>query len=97
VADAGHIADASGRGLRLDLDAMPISAAAKAWLDVQPDRAAALVRLATGGDDYEVVAAFSGAVPEGFTVCGALVSGAGREVSADGRAADAGAGGWRHL
>src|SRR5689334_5497467 len=58
VADAGHIATASGVALELDLDRMPLSPAARAWLDAQPDRAAALVRLATGGDDYEVVAVF---------------------------------------
>lgn len=97
VADAGHIAEASGLGLRLDLDAMPLSPAAQAWLKARPDRAAALIQLATGGDDYEVVAAFSGAVPAGFTACGAVVAGAGRQVRVDGRAVDAGPGGWRHL
>ncbi|MEO8115517.1 MAG: thiamine-phosphate kinase [Phenylobacterium sp.] len=55
VADAGHLAAASGVHIRLHLDRTPLSPAAQDWLAGQPDRAAALVRLATGGDDYEVV------------------------------------------
>jgi len=97
VADAGHIAEASGCGLRLDLEAMPLSAPARRWLDTQPERAAGLVRLATGGDDYEVVCALSGTVPPGFTVCGAIVSGADIEVRLEGRRIEVARGGWRHL
>lgn len=63
IADAGHLALASGLGLTLDLAAMPVSAPGKAWLARQPDRAAALTHLATGGDDYEVVMAVA---PERF-------------------------------
>jgi thiamine-monophosphate kinase len=55
VADAGHIAEASGVAITLDLEHVPLSEPARAWLSRQEDRAAALVRLATGGDDYEVV------------------------------------------
>ena len=55
IADARHIAEASGVGLFLDLDRIPLSGAAATWLESQPDVAAALVRLATGGDDYEIV------------------------------------------
>lgn len=97
VADAGHIARASGLGLRLDLDAMPLSPAANAWLDGQPDRAAALVRLATGGDDYEVVCALSAPPPEGFTVCGQFVAGSDIDVRFGGRKVEVARGGWRHL
>ena len=97
VADAGHIAGASGVGLRLDLDAMPLSPAARAWLDGQADRAAALVRLATGGDDYEVVCAFSGAPPAGFTACGEFVAGSDIDVWLTGRKVAVARGGWRHL
>ncbi len=98
LADAGHIAEASGVALSLDLDRLPLSAAAKAWLDGQSDRAAALVRLATGGDDYEVVCtAAAGAGPPGFTRIGEAAAGRGIAVRVEGRIVDPGAGGWRHL
>ena len=64
IADVGRIAIASGAGVELDLDRIPLSAAAARWLAAQPDRAAALVDLAAGGDDYEVVCT---APPEGVT------------------------------
>jgi thiamine-monophosphate kinase len=57
VADAGHIAEASGVAIELDLNRLPVSEPACIWLDRQPDRALALAALATGGDDYEVVCA----------------------------------------
>ncbi|MGA0608510.1 thiamine-phosphate kinase [Phenylobacterium sp. VNQ135] len=99
VADAGHIAEASEVGVRLDLDALPLSRAAASWLERQGDVAGALVRLATGGDDYEVVCTMPAALkkPAGFTVIGEVVEGEGVEVRAAGRAVDAGAGGWRHM
>lgn len=96
IADAGHIAEASGAGMRVDLDRLPLSSAAAAWLDAQPDRAAALARLATGGDDYEVVC--TGARPlDGFTVIGEVVEGQGVEARLDGALVATGAGGWRHI
>lgn len=55
LADAGHIAEASGVGLELDLEVLPLSAAAQAWLDSRVDPQGALELLATGGDDYEIV------------------------------------------
>jgi thiamine-monophosphate kinase len=97
VADAGHIGAASGVRLSLDLDRLPLSTAARRWLDAQPDRTEALVRLATGGDDYELVAAFSGAPPPGFTAIGTVSAGEGTEVSVDGRPVAIDHAGWRHL
>ena len=97
VADAGHIAKASGMRISLDLDRVPLSPAAAQWLSVQPHRAAALVRLATGGDDYEIVATFAGRAPDGFTAIGEVSAGAGVAVCVDGRPVEIAQGGWRHL
>lgn len=97
IADAGHIAEASAVGLRIDLEALPLSAPARAWLDGQGDRTAALLRLATGGDDYEVVCTVRGPAPPGFTAVGDVVAGAGVEVCAGGAKLDVVHKGWRHL
>jgi thiamine-monophosphate kinase len=99
IADAGHIGEASGVGLALRLEAMPLSQGGRRWLAAQPDRAAALLRLASGGDDYELVctAAPDRAGALGMTVIGEVVVGAGTRVTCEGRALDPGAGGWRHL
>ena len=97
IADAGHIAAASGVKIGLDLERMPLSAAARRWLGAQGDRVAGLARLATGGDDYEVVATFDGAAPAGFTVIGEVVAGEGVEVRVEGRIVAIEQGGWRHL
>jgi thiamine-monophosphate kinase len=98
VADARHLAEASGVRLRLDLDRMPLSPAARRWLDARPDRTEALLRLATGGDDYEVVCTTPAAAEmPGCTAIGEVVAGQGIEVLAGGLPVDPGAGGWRHL
>ncbi len=55
LADAGHIGEASGLGLQVDLDRLPISPAAATWLGAQPEEAVARLALATAGDDYEIV------------------------------------------
>jgi thiamine-monophosphate kinase len=99
IADAGHIAEASGIGLVLDLDRMPISVAAATWLERQPDRAAALAELASGGDDYEVVCT---AAPEhaaalgGLTEIGEARAEPGIVVMVGGRPITPGRTGWRH-
>jgi thiamine-monophosphate kinase len=95
IADAGHIAEASGVRLSLDLERMPLSPQARAWLDAQSDRASALVALASGGDDYEIVACGPVALP-GFTVFGEAAAGQGLEVFVAGRRVQPGPGGWRH-
>lgn len=98
IADARHIAEASGLGVFLDLDQLPLSGVAATWLEGQDDVAAALLRLATGGDDYEIVCTMpSGATrPRGFTVVGEIRETPGVEVRAAGRAIDPGEGGWTH-
>ncbi|HEY2750452.1 thiamine-phosphate kinase [Phenylobacterium sp.] len=96
IADAGHIAAASGVRLSLDLDRLPVSAAAAAWLATQPHQSQALAQLATGGDDYEVVGTFR-ETPPGFTQIGRVCAGAGIEVSVGGSPVEIGRRGWRHI
>ncbi|MCF8503358.1 MAG: thiamine-phosphate kinase [Caulobacter sp.] len=79
LADAGHLAKASGCAVAIDLDRIPLSAEGMAWLAAQPSRTDALLALATGGDDYELVCALVAdqPVPEALTVVGAFAEGAG--------------------
>ena len=57
IADLGHMAAAGGVGIAIDLEKLPLSRAATAWLETRVDPAAALADLASGGDDYEIVMA----------------------------------------
>jgi thiamine-monophosphate kinase len=92
LADAGHIAAASGLRAQIDLETLPLSPSAVAWLLGQADRAGALILLATGGDDYEVIAAVAPRNLEAYAqdagmpvaVVGRLTDGAGVEVRLDG-------------
>jgi len=54
IADLEHLAVASGVRVEVDLETVPLSAAAKAWFDGRADAQAALETLVTGGDDYEI-------------------------------------------
>ncbi|WP_291842811.1 thiamine-phosphate kinase [Maricaulis sp.] len=51
LADAGHLASASGCALRIKVDAVPRSASAQAWLA----RGGEVEALLTSGDDYELL------------------------------------------
>lgn len=95
IADAGHIATASGVRLSLDLDRIPLSPQARDWLDAQPDHAAALLALASGGDDYEIVVT-SPVLLHDFTLIGHVSAGSGLDVESAGGRIEPGAGGWRH-
>ena len=107
IADAGHIGEASGVGVTLELDRLPLSAAARSWLGAQADPAAACASLATGGDDYEVVCAVRPASAPGLiaaaakagvrmTDVGEAVPDAGACATWRGRALDLKQTGWRH-
>ncbi|MFI9654669.1 thiamine-phosphate kinase [Guyparkeria sp. GHLCS8-2] len=71
--DLGHMLSASGLSARIDLDAIPLSLAARRWLDAQP---AAIDRVLGGGDDYELLLALPPELPLdpawGLTVIGRL-------------------------
>ena len=54
IADLGHIAEASGVRIEVNLEVTPRSAAGQAWFDGRVDEQAALEALVTGGDDYEI-------------------------------------------
>lgn len=100
IADAGHLARASGCGVRIDLERVPLSPDALNWVAGEADRLGGLISLASGGDDYELVLAAGRATcalleAAGCTRVGVFTSEA-SSVCLDGRPIDAGAGGWRH-
>ena len=107
IADAGHIARASGVQLSLHLERLPVSEPASQWLADQPDRALALAALATGGDDYEIVLtaapahvqaliAEAEAVGVALTEIGEAVDGEGALALFEGRELLLERTGWRH-
>lgn len=107
LADARHIAEASGLGLAIDLDLLALSAPAGAWLTEQADPAAARLALATGGDDYALACAVRPSKAEAFTravlalsvpvaTVGWFTPTKGLAVRAAGRGIDADFLGWRH-
>lgn len=54
IADLGHLAKAGRVRVEIDLEAVPLSAAGQAWFDGRVDEQAALEKLVTAGDDYEI-------------------------------------------
>jgi thiamine-monophosphate kinase len=65
IADAIHLEEAGGVAIQIDLERLPLSPAAKGWLALQSSPAAAMVELASAGDDYEllITADVSAALP----------------------------------
>ncbi|MEO1014935.1 MAG: thiamine-phosphate kinase [Pseudomonadota bacterium] len=55
VADAGHLAAASGVAIEIDAARLPMSDAAIAWRARQSDPDASITALAGAGDDYEIL------------------------------------------
>ena len=107
IADAAHVAEASGLGFRLGLEAIPLSAEASTWLARQADNAAARLALATGGDDYAVVCAIDSAAVDGFVTAvralgvpaariGTFEAEPGTRIAVGASPIDPGATGWRH-
>jgi thiamine-monophosphate kinase len=101
IADAGHIAKASGLALEIALDRLPLHPT------VEPDRTARLAA-ASGGDDYEIVCAaaphaVAALVAAGadtgipITDIGVFSDGEGTTVTDGGQILAAGPGGWRHF
>lgn len=98
LADAGHIATASGCGVRIDLDAVPLSTEARAWLEGQPSQVEALGALASGGDDYQIVCALAPGFepPEGLTIIGRFGEGQGVAACFEGQQVQVSRQGWTH-
>jgi len=100
LADLGHIGEASGVGIEIDLDQLPLSDAAAHW-------SGDILTLAAGGDDYEIVCtappskvgpltADAAAAGAPMTVIGGVVAGNGVATRLRGHAVAADRQGWRH-
>jgi thiamine-monophosphate kinase len=107
LADAGHIGEASGLGVEIELGSIPISPSARFFLPSGDDELGSRLALATSGDDYEIVcacppgkatafqaAALEAGVP--LTVIGRMVAGQGVRTVFRGRPVPLDRLGWRH-
>lgn len=107
LADVAHLAEAGGVRIAVDMDHLPLSAAAQVWFDGRADPDAAWERLATGGDDYELALCIrpgdEGALRREaerrhlrITRIGEVAAGKGLEARIGGRPVRVGRTGWRH-
>jgi thiamine-monophosphate kinase len=107
IADAIHLEEAGGVALQIDLERLPLSKAARSWVAMQPSTPAALVELASSGDDYELLIAADAmaAMPLalaaaeagiGLTPIGRIHDGQGTIVLHAGRPVLVQRTGWRH-
>jgi thiamine-monophosphate kinase len=108
LGDINHILQASGLSTHIDLGDLPLSEAGRDWVARQDNEPAARLALATGGDDYEIVACvpqesvaqFSAACAQagqGVTVLARLEPGTGLRVTFRGKAMDADILGFTHF
>ncbi len=68
LADARHLADASGLRAEIDAVSIPRSPAAASWIATQDNRWRAIGALASSGDDYEILFAAPTAMRRSVTV-----------------------------
>ncbi len=68
IADAGHLARASGLRAEIDAVSIPRSTAAGAWVARQTNRWKALAAVASFGDDYEILFAAPSSMRRSVTV-----------------------------
>ncbi len=106
LADLGHICETSQVAAVVELDSVPLSVAAQAFIVLEPTIAP---RLAAGGDDYELLFTAPAAATERnrrfgarpgtpITAIGRIEAGAGvRLVGGDGRQIAVEATGYRHF
>ena len=107
AADLAHIAAASRVGVSLNLNVLPLSSAAQAWLADRVDPQISLEDLATGGDDYEIAFTAHPRHEETLrleaerrlvrlTKVGEITAGSGLTVVYDGKPIVLARGGWTH-
>jgi thiamine-monophosphate kinase len=107
AADLAHVARASKVRLTLNLNVLPLSAAAQAWFDDRVDPQLSLEDLASGGDDYEIAFTAHPRHEEALrreaerrllrlTKIGEVVAGSGLTVIYDNKPIDMARGGWTH-
>lgn len=108
LADLGNVARASGVRMQIELTAVPVSAAARRWLDAAPSRRNALAELVAGGDDYEIIATaaprdavhlIDAGAKSGLLVTdiGEVCAGEGLDVRFEGSSFDVVRTGWSHI
>jgi thiamine-monophosphate kinase len=92
IADASHLASASGLAVTIALDRIPLSGPASEWAG---DGVDGLITLATAGDDYQLVCAGPTALP-GFSIIGRFDVGEGVRVTYEDQVIQVARTGYRH-
>jgi thiamine-monophosphate kinase len=92
IADAGHLAEASGLAVTIALDRIPLSGTASEWAG---EGVQGLIDLTTAGDDYELVCAAPEPLP-GFSVIGSFQVGQGIRVTYEDKPVELARTGYRH-